>query len=160
MIIKLSEIINESEVTFDYVEKTMDSMDTPEGVTIKGKAYKEGNGYVIEGSYRTVLRLECVRCLAEIEPLVQGEFKGEYLDPKEYSKYISSLKPEEEFGDKHFEEAINSEIDISDLVREYIILDLSQYEACLPECSDTSEVEKYSKEDVDPRWQQLLDIKF
>ena len=28
----LCEIINESDVTFDYVEKTMDSMDTPEGV--------------------------------------------------------------------------------------------------------------------------------
>lgn len=160
MIIKLSEIINESEVAFDYVEKTMDSMDTPEGVTIKGKAYKEGNSYVVEGSYRTVLRLECVRCLAEIEPLIQGEFKGEFLDPKEYSKYMSSLKPEEEFGDENFEEAVNSEINISDLVREYIILDLSEYETCLPECSDTSEVEKYSKEDVDPRWQQLLDIKF
>ena len=160
MIIKLSEIINESEVTFDYVEKTMESMDIPEGVTIRGKAYKEGNSYIIEGTYRTVPRLECVRCLAEIEPLIQGEFKGEYLDPKNYSKYISSLKPEEEFGDTHFEEAKDSEIDISNLVREYIILDLSQYETCLPECSDTSEVEKYSKEDVDPRWQQLLDIKF
>lgn len=160
MIIKLSEIINESGLDFSYVEKTMDSMDTPEGVTIKGRAYKEGNSYVVEGSYRAVLRLECVRCLTEIQPLVQGEFKGEYLSPKDYSKYMSSLKPEEEFGDKHFEEATNSEIDISDLVREYIILDLSQYEACLPECSDTSEVEKYSKEDVDPRWQQLLDIKF
>ncbi|MGL4671703.1 YceD family protein [Cetobacterium sp.] len=160
MIIKLSEIINESEVTFDYVEKTMDSIDTPEGVTIRGRAFKEDNGYVVEGSYRTVLRLECVRCLTEIEPLIQGDFRAEYLDPKEHSKYASSLKPEEEFGDKHFEEATNSEISISDLVREYIILDLSQYEACLPECSDTSEVEKYSKEDVDPRWQQLLDIKF
>lgn len=160
MIIKLSEIINESEVTFDYVEKTMDSIDTPEGVTIRGRAFKEDNGYVVEGSYRTVLRLECVRCLTEIEPLIQGDFRAEYLDPKEYSKYASSLKPEEEFGDKHFEEALNSEINISDLVREYIILDLSQYEACLPECSDTSEVEKYSKDDVDPRWQQLLDIKF
>ncbi len=160
MIIKLSEIINESEVTFDYVEKTIDSIDTPEGVTIRGRAFKDDNGYVVEGSYRTVLRLECVRCLTEIEPLIQGDFRAEYLDPKEYSKYTSSLKPEEEFGDKHFEEALNSEINISDLVREYIILDLSQYEACLPECSDTTEVEKYSKEDVDPRWQQLLDIKF
>ncbi|MGL5355879.1 MAG: YceD family protein [Cetobacterium sp.] len=159
MIIKLSEIINESEVTFDYVEKTMDSIDLPEGILIRGKAYKEGNSYILEGSYRAVLRLECVRCLVEIEPLIQGEFRGEYLDPKEYSKYTSSLKPEEEFGDVHFEEATNSEIKISDLVREYIILDLSQYETCLPECSDTSEVDKYSKEDIDPRWQQLLDIK-
>ncbi|MGL5087925.1 MAG: YceD family protein [Cetobacterium sp.] len=159
MIIKLSEIINESEVTFDYVEKTMDSIDIPEGIVIRGKAYKEGNSYILEGSYRAVLRLECVRCLVEIEPLIQGDFKGEYLDPKEYFKYASSLKPEEEFGDVHFEEAVNSEIEISDLVREYIILDLSQYEACLPECSDTSEVDKYSNGDIDPRWQQLLDIK-
>ncbi|MBC2850800.1 DUF177 domain-containing protein [Cetobacterium sp. 8H] len=160
MIIKLNEIINESEIVFDYVEQTMDSLDIPEGIAIKGRAYKEGDQYIVEGSYRAVLRLECVRCLTEIEPLIQEDFKGFYLDPKEYSKYISSLKPEEEFGDNHFEEAVDSEINISNLVREYIILDLSQYETCLPECTDASEVEKYLKDDVDPRWQQLLDIKF
>lgn len=160
MIIKLSEIINESEKKFDYVDEKIDSIDTLEGVSIRGDILKDGNKYIVKGTYKTILRLECVRCLAEIEPLVQGEFEAIYLDPKDYSKYISSLKPEEEFGKEHFEEAINSEINISELVREYIILDLSQYESCLPECNDGSEIDKYSKDDVDPRWQQLLDIKF
>nr|WP_307774843.1 DUF177 domain-containing protein [uncultured Cetobacterium sp.] len=158
MIVKLSQIINESEIVFDYVEEKMESLNLPEGVTIRGKAYKEDGQYVIEGSYRAVLKLECVRCLAEIEPLVQGEFVGKFLDPKDYAKYMTSLKPEEEFGEHHFEEATNNEINISDLVREYIILDLSQYEACLPECKDTSAVE-YEQNDIDPRWQQLLEIK-
>lgn len=159
MIVKLNELINESNLTFNYTEDTLESLDLPEGVKIKGSVSKEGEYFIVEGSYSTVLRLECVRCLAEIEPLIQGEFRGCFLEPKNYSKYISGLKPEEEFGDEHFEEAKNSEINISELVREYIILDLSQYEACLPECKDTTQIEKHSKEDIDPRWQQLLDIK-
>lgn len=159
MILKISQIINGSEVAFDYVEETMDSFDLPEGIAIKGRAYEEDGHYVVEGSYRTVLKLECVRCLAEITPIIQGEFSGRFLNPKDYAKFIDSLKPEEEFGELHFEEAVANEINISELVREYVILDLSEYESCLPECKDASEVEKYSKEDIDPRWQQLLEIK-
>lgn len=158
MIVKLSQIINETEVNFDYTEDVMESLILPEGVTIRCKAYREDNHYVVEGSYRAILKLECVRCLTEIEPLIQGEFIGRFLDPKDYAKYLSSLKPEEEFGKYHYEEAKDSEIDISSLVREYIILDMSQYESCLPECTDTSEVE-YKKDNIDPRWQQLLEIK-
>lgn len=158
MIVKLSQIMNGETISFDYVEKEMDSLVIPEGVTIRGTAYAKDGYYVVEGTYRTILKLECVKCLAEIEPLVQGDFEGKYLESKEFEKYLSSLKPEEEFGDNHLEEAVNGEINISELVREYIILDLSEYEVCAPECADTSEVE-YQKDEIDPRWQQLLDIK-
>jgi len=33
------------------------------------------------------------------------------------------------------------------------------YPQCEPSCEDDSEIEKHSNDGIDPRWQQLLQIK-
>lgn len=158
MIIKLNEVIDEKGKEFIYTERVMNGLAILEGVSINGKIIKSGDRYIVNGFFKTVLSLECARCLESITSKVEGEFSGIYLDTKNYQKYISSLRQEEEFKDEYFEEAINNEINISDLVREYILLEISGYEMCSPHCLNTEDIERYSEEDMDPRWQQLLDI--
>lgn len=159
MIIKLSEIIDGTKTAFNYVEHKMENIDIVNEVCIEGIIYKNENEYIVESSYDVQLELVCTRCLTKITPMVKGYFKSIFLTEKDYLKCEKLLKKEEEFFENYLEKAKNNEIDISDLVREHIILDMSDYERCVPECLDVSEIDKYTKKDADSRWQQLLDIK-
>jgi uncharacterized protein len=114
---------------------------------------------IIRGDYKAFLKTSCVRCLEEIDLEVSGEFFGDYKESKDYNEYIESLGKEAQVHDDMVEELVNGEIDISSLVRDYIILDMPQFPACEPECSGLDELEKYRNSGIDSRWQQLLDLK-
>lgn len=159
MIIKLSEIIDGKKTAFNYVEHKMENIDIVNEVCIEGIIYKNENEYIVEGSYNVQLELVCTRCLTKIKPMIKQSFKSIFLTEKDYMKYEKLLKKEEEFFENYLEKAEKNEINISDLVREHIILDMSDYERCVPECLNVSELDKYTKMDTDLRWQQLLDIK-
>jgi len=114
---------------------------------------------IIRGDYKAFLKTSCVRCLEEIDLEVSGEFFGDYKESKDYNEYIESLGKEAQVHDDMVEELVDGEIDISSLVRDYIILDMPQFPACEPECSGLDELEKYRNSGIDSRWQQLLDLK-
>jgi len=114
---------------------------------------------IIRGDYKAFLKTNCVRCLEDIEIEVTGEFFGDYKTPEDYHEYLESLGKEMHVHDDMVEEIIDGCVDISSLVRDYIILDMPQYPACEPECDGLEEMEKYSNNGIDSRWQKLLDLK-
>ncbi|MGB6128721.1 MAG: DUF177 domain-containing protein [Psychrilyobacter sp.] len=114
---------------------------------------------IIRGEYTALIKTNCVRCLEEIEVTVSGEFFGNYKESKDYEEYIESLGKEAQVFDDMVEELVDGEVDISSLVRDYIILDMPQFPACEPECSGLEELEKYRDSGIDSRWQKLLDLK-
>ena len=114
---------------------------------------------IIRGEYTAFVKTSCVRCLEEIEIKVSGEFFGDYKENKDYEEYIDSLGKEAQVSDDMVEELVDGEVDISSLVRDYIILDMPQFPACEPECSGLEELEKYRDSGIDSRWQKLLDLK-
>lgn len=114
---------------------------------------------IIRGEYTAFVKTSCVRCLEEIEIKVSGEFFGDYKESKDYEEYIDSLGKEAQVSDDMVEELVDGEVDISSLVRDYIILDMPQFPACEPECSGLEELEKYRDSGIDSRWQKLLDLK-
>jgi len=114
---------------------------------------------IIRGDYKAFLKTNCVRCLEDIEIEVTGEFFGDYKTPEDYREYLESLGKEMHVHDDMVEEIIDGCVDISSLVRDYIILDMPQYPACEPECDGLEEMEKYSNNGIDSRWQKLLDLK-
>lgn len=118
-----------------------------------------GTVYSIIGSYAVTVKVQCVRCLKEIAQNISGKFNWNFLEPKEYLAYIKSLKVESELDSEGFEEALDGEIDILDLVRQQIILDLDSYPTCKPDCEDDSEIKKYTEDEIDSRWAKLLEIK-
>ncbi|MGL5964256.1 MAG: YceD family protein [Fusobacteriaceae bacterium] len=118
-----------------------------------------GTVYQVIGTYTAEIKVQCVRCLKEIAQDISGDFKWNFLEPREYLAYIKQLKEESELDSEGLEEATNSEIDISDLIRQEIILDMDSYPACKPSCEDDSEIKKYTEKTIDSRWAKLLDIK-
>jgi len=114
---------------------------------------------IIRGEYTAFMKTSCVRCLEEVEIEVSGEFFGDYKESKAYEEYIESLGKEAQVLDDMIEELVDGEVDISSLVRDYIILDMPQFPACEPECDGLEELEKYRDSGIDSRWQKLLDLK-
>lgn len=114
---------------------------------------------IIRGKYKASVKTSCVRCLEDLEIEVSGEFFGDYKGTEDYNEYIESLGKEAQVLDDMVEELIDGEVDISSLVRDYIILDMPQFPACEPECDGLEELEKYRDSGIDSRWQKLLDLK-
>ena len=86
--------------------------------------------------------------------------KGWESVKRQYIQYLKSLSTECEIDKNEIYDPIeNGIIDLESLVREYILLDMPPYPQCEPSCEDDSEIEKHSNDGIDPRWQQLLQIK-
>ena len=159
MKVKINDLQQGSKIEFNFKIDSLEDLNLKEPVEVTGTVYRVEDFYVVQGNYKTILDLQCVKCLKTITQNLEGNFDGKFLNPKSYEKYLSSLEEEEEMEDEIVGEASNGEIDILELVREYIILDLPLYPSCDPICEDTSVIDRYSDDGVDPRWQQLLQIK-
>ncbi|MEF9933017.1 MAG: DUF177 domain-containing protein [Cetobacterium sp.] len=159
MKIKINELMGHSKIEFDFTADSIDGIDLKGDVHVTGIAYNNGTQYIVTGEYKTTVTTQCVKCLENILETMEGSFEGKFLDSKSYKEYLKSLASDSELGEESLDEAVNGEIDILELVRQYIILDLPLYPACVPMCKDASALEKYSDDGIDPRWQQLLQIK-
>lgn len=145
---------------FDFYIDKMEDIDLKERVHVVGTAVNNNGKVEVSGNYSTVVRTQCVRCLKDIEIELNNNFMGTYLDEAQYNQYLKSLNAECEINqDEVYDEIKDGIIDLEGLVREYIILDMPPYPQCQPVCEDDSEIEKYSDDGIDPRWQQLLQIK-
>lgn len=151
---------SKNSMDFKFTIKNLDDIDT-DLVEVEGKAKKNSNGKIeIDVHYKTEVELQCVRCLEKITYPLESNFHSVFLDEAEYRQYIKSLDLECEVSlDEIYDEVVDGVIDLSELVREYIILDLPPYPSCYPECNGMLELEKYQKDEIDSRWQQLLKIK-
>lgn len=145
---------------FDFYIDNMDDIELLEKVHVVGTAVNNNGKVEISGHYSTKLRTQCVRCLKELELKLENDFIGTFLDENQYTQYLKSLNTECEIDENEIYDPIeNGIIDLASLVREYIILDMPPYPQCEPICEDDSEIEKHSDNGIDPRWQQLLQIK-
>ena len=155
-----SSVLNNT-IKFDFYVENIEELNLSDKIHITGNAISDGNGrFEVSGKYSTKAIVQCVRCLKNIEIDLNGEFTGTFLDENAYKQYMKNLKVECEVDSNEiYDEIIDGEINLLGLVREYIILDLPLYPQCNPECEDDSEIEKYSDNGIDSRWQQLLQIK-
>lgn len=145
---------------FDFYIDSMEDVELKERVHVIGTAVNNNGKVEISGKYSTKVKTQCVRCLKELEIELKNDFTGTFLDEAEYTQYLKSLNPECEISQNEiYDEIKDGVIDLDQLIREYIILDMPPYPQCEPNCEDDSEIEKYGDNGIDPRWQQLLQIK-
>lgn len=160
MKIKLSEIDVVNSKSFNFTISQLDDVDLLEDIIVKGTIQKEKNEYIIFGKYSAKFLTTCVRCLSDLEiELKDKDFYGVAITEKDYQKYLDSLDKQGSMDDKDYVEVENDEVDITELVREQLILDMPQYPSCTPRCEDESFLEKYSGEETDSRWAGLMNIK-
>ena len=123
-----SSVLNNT-IKFDFYEENIGDIELSDKIHIVGSAVSDNNGKIeVSGKYSTKAIVQCVRCLKDIEVDLNGEFIGSFLDEAAYRQYMKNLKTECEIDSNEiYDEIINGEIDLSRLVREYIILDLPPY---------------------------------
>jgi len=130
------------------------------GVDVRLLATYAGTGEVVaRGSVRGELRHECTRCLAS----VATEFASDLT-----VVFVSEADGDDGHSDAYAFEPTGAELDLSDAVREEIVLAMDSYVVCDPDCRglcsvcgtnlnegtcDCTEVE------TDPRWAALRDPK-
>lgn len=162
LIIKLEELRTKPNQTqkFSYTASEVEDVKLLSPVEIEGEISFVEDEVFVRGNYKAKVVTPCVKCLKDVEIALDGEYDGHYSDENAYKKHMDSLKKECDIKENYLDEAVHGEIDITNLVREFIILDMPPYPVCEPECDGLEELERYSKkDDVDPRWQELLNIK-
>ena len=162
MKIKLTDVDRESRVEFNFSVSNLEGISLEGELQVSGTARKLNNEYFIEGKYLAKIKTQCVRCLEDlVVDMGEKSFHGKYLNSQDYERYMDSLSENStaEMTEEEYFEAPNGEIDVTELVREEILLEMPQYPACVPECKDDSYLQKYSNDGMDSRWAQLLDIK-
>lgn len=160
MKIKLSEIDVVNTKKFKYEISQLEDVDLIGKVLVDGAIHKEKNEYIIFGKYSAKIATTCVRCLSPLEiSLDDKDFYGVAISEKDYQKYLLGLDKQGLMDDKDYIEVKDDELDIDDIVREQLILDMPQYPSCTPKCEDETYLEKYSGEETDSRWAGLMNIK-
>ena len=130
-------------------------------VDVRVRASYAGTGEVIvRGTVKGQLDQECRRCL---QP-VQGEFDDELT-----LVFVSGATGEStDEGDAFAFEPVGRSLDLSDAVREEVILAMNPYVVCDPECrglcprcgKNLNEGPcGCAEEEVDPRWETLRALK-
>lgn len=160
MKVKLSEIDVVNTKKFEYEISHLEDIQLIGNVTVEGTIQKDKNEYIVFGKYSAKISTTCVRCLSPLEiELSDKDFYGVAINERDYQEYLDGLDKQGLMDDRDYIEVRDDELDIDEIVREQLILDMPQYPSCTPKCEDETYLEKYSGEETDSRWAGLMNIK-
>jgi uncharacterized protein len=119
----------------------------------------------VEGRIETKLEVECTRCLEPVGMPVEFDFAVEFVKAEHFG-----VEGEHEIDPKNLsaDSLDNERIDLEELVREQILLNLPEKIFCRDDCKGLCENCgtnrnlqdcNCKKEDIDPRWSALKNLK-
>lgn len=124
-------------------------------------------GIIAQGSIEGVVDLECVRCLNQYEQPFSTRFTEQFREVTDiHGGHRGSPDREEDDewdeADEELAFEINDahEIDLTEMLRQWIVLALPMTPVCGPDCPGPQEIDNGPEEAVDDRFaalQQLLD---
>lgn len=132
---------------------------------VKGKAVKHIAQTDVEGVISAELELECTRCLQTIDRNFEIPFKAAFVPPENYTQAKEAELNAEDLDVSIIE---GNEIDLTELVREQILLNLPVQVFCKEDCKGLCEKCganrnlincKCSEKEIDPRWAALKNLK-
>ena len=120
----------------------------------------------VEGVISAEIEAECSRCLQPTESSLEFPFNAVFITPENYTE-----EKEAELGIDDLEVSIfaGDEIDLTELVREQILLNLPTQTFCKEDCegfcpqcgANQNLIEcKCEQSEIDPRWKALENLKF
>lgn len=119
----------------------------------------------VRGRIAATAELECVRCLQPVEKTIDIEFEVSYVD----REYFSVDKEKEVSGDDLATDVLEGEsIDLKDVVREQVLLDLPIQVFCGEDCKGLCQKCGVNlnaascdchEDGIDPRWSALKNLK-
>lgn len=135
------------------------------GVVVKGELVKHAAETVVTGDIKAPLEIDCTRCLAPIERVLDTGFHASLIATE-----MLTSEREVQLDEKELDTDVidGDKIDLTDLVREQVLLNLPEQVYCREDCKglcptcgtdlNTNECD-CGKEEIDPRWSALKDLK-
>lgn len=119
----------------------------------------------VEGEIATEIEVECTRCLQPVKKTLEFPFKAAFVTPDFYTQ-----EKETEINADDLEVAVfeGDKIDLSELVREQVLLNLPEQIFCQKDCQGLCAKCganrnllncNCEKEEIDPRWAALRNFK-
>ncbi|CAN5639767.1 hypothetical protein BH18ACI1_BH18ACI1_02960 [soil metagenome] len=150
----------------DEINLDSDTAKLKNVVKAKGKIKKGIAQTDVEGKIFADVEVDCSRCLQRAESSLEIPFKAVFVSPENYTQ-----TKEAELGIEDLEVAIfeGDEIDLTELVREQILLNLPTQVFCREDCQGLCQqcganrnlIDCNCQEkEVDPRWSALNDFRF
>lgn len=155
------------DVTIPKDEIELESEDTKlkTDAKIKGKISKRITQVDVEGNTSALIETECSRCLQPLEKVFEISFNVSFVTPENYT-----AEKEAEINEKDLQVSVfeGDKIDLSEIVREQILLNLPTQIFCKDDCRGlclkcgaNRNVTDCSCEEIeiDPRWSALKNLK-
>lgn len=133
---------------------------------VTGRIRRSGHEVRLQGQIRARAEVDCDRCLKQVALPVETTFDVTYVPAADYVEGEAAELQEEDLGVSVYEDEA---IDIDELVREQILLNIPARALCTEDCKGLCPVCGANRNDTncecesretDPRWGALKDIKF
>ena len=133
-------------------------------VKIKGKLTKHIAQTDVQGVIRAELEIECTRCLQQIDREAEFAFEAAFVLSENFTEAKEAELNANDLDVSVFE---GDKIDLTELVREQILLNLPEQVFCKEDCRGLCEkcganrnlIDCSCKEkEIDPRWQGLREL--
>ena len=154
----------EIEVASDAVELDEDHAKLMAPVRFAGEVHRSGNEVDVQGRIQTQLEIECLRCLEPVQTPLNLDFKARFLSAKDFEK----AGGHEVIGDDLDADLLEGDsIDLTNVIREQLLLNLPETLLCRPDCQGLCEkcganrnlIDcKCIDEEIDPRWAALKNL--
>ena len=155
----------EVSIDADAINLESETVNLKDEVEVKATLTKHIMTADIAGEIFAEAETECSRCLLEITEDLRIPFEVSYVEPENYPQ-----AQETELNEDDLSVAIlnDDKIDVVELVREQILLNLPEYIYCTKDCKGLCEICaanrnlidcKCKEKEIDPRWSALQDLK-
>lgn len=134
-------------------------------IDVIGELRKNAAQTDVRGSIKAPIEIECTRCLTpvkrELDIVFDVDFVGRELFPESKETHLES-------SDLDTDVIEGNELDLTQVAREQILLNLPEQVLCREDCkgicatcgSDLNEGDcKCGEDEIDPRWAALKDLK-
>jgi uncharacterized protein len=134
--------------------------------SFNGELFKEQEKVHLRGTITADVAIACARCLEPVSVHIDEPFKDVFVDASE-----ETTAEEAELAEPDLDESlvIGGTVDLAEAIREQIILALPEMVLCKEECkglcpkcgSNRNLIDcSCDRDELDPRWAALRDLKF
>ena len=133
---------------------------------VRGKLTRRIAQTDVEGEISALVETECTRCLQPVEKKLEISFLVSFVAPENYTEEREAELKDEDLNISILE---GDKIDLTELVREQIVLYLPDPIFCREDCKGFCQKCGANRnlincnceeKEIDPRWQSLRELKF
>ena len=148
----------------DEIDLEGENIRLTSSVTARGQLTKQIAQADVKGTISGTAEIDCTRCLKPIERELEIPFDVSFISEEEYANVEEHEVPPSDLSTGVFD---GERVDLKELVREQIVLEIPEQVFCTEDCkglcpncgADRNLVDcKCEDQEIDPRWAALKNI--